>query len=58
MCIYECLHVCICTVCMPGAPQDQEGDWMDSLELALLAVANSMWLLGTKPGPLQGQQVL
>lgn len=48
----------MCTMCMPGAHQDQEGDWMDSLELELLAVANSMWLLGTKPGPLQGLQGL
>lgn len=50
MCIYECLHVSMCAMCMSGAHQDQEGDWLDSLELELQAVANSTWLLGTKSG--------
>lgn len=44
MCIHDCLHMCMCAMCMPGAWSPHYLGQSCSLLWA------SMWMLGTKPG--------
>lgn len=56
MCIYECLNVCMCATCMPGAFRSQKRmlDLLEQwsvLERELQVVVNCMiWVLGTESG--------
>lgn len=37
--VYECLHVCLCSMCIPGIEKAQKRE-SNSLELQLLATVN------------------
>lgn len=58
MCMSACLHVCMCTTCVPGARGHKV---LDPMELELQTTVSYYVGLGNKTwalGPLQEKQVL
>lgn len=49
LCVWAlCMHVCLCTICMPGDWGSQKRAWDDPLELEW-QLWPAVWVLGIKP---------
>lgn len=54
MCVFKCIHVCLCATYMP-VPVCQKSE-VDALDLDYQLLSATLWVLGTEVGASGGEQ--